>query len=193
ILVDVCRHGVLAEHAGHYCLRLVDAMKPGEHLPQDLLFRSLQGKPLQAVFLNYLLDCLPAAVLELGGEQVKQLCVRTCLARNVDLAEHTDLSAQALADRARSADVRERRDLLEVYGLFAAEYDYRPVDIAALPYGPFAFGFARGRTRRLLHSWGAIQCLERLLGLVHEQGFILASDYGPTQLSAAEEFEHQRF
>src|SRR5436190_1504769 len=67
MLLDVCRHGVLEQHAGHYCLRLVDALKPGEHLPQDVLFRNVQGKPLRAVFLNYLLDCLPAAVLELGG------------------------------------------------------------------------------------------------------------------------------
>jgi tetratricopeptide (TPR) repeat protein len=43
-------------------------MKPGEALSQDLMFQDIHGKPLRAVFLNYLLDCLPAAVLELPTE-----------------------------------------------------------------------------------------------------------------------------
>jgi len=88
---------------------------------------------------------------------------------------------------------RQCHSLLEVYGLFASEYDYRPVDAKTLPYGDFALEFARGRTKRLLHSYGAIQALERLLELVDDDGFILVSDYGPTQISAGDEFEHQRF
>src|SRR5262249_41359521 len=43
MLLDVSRHGVLEQHAGHYCLRLVDALKP-EQLPQDVLFRNLASK-----------------------------------------------------------------------------------------------------------------------------------------------------
>src|SRR5262249_47387241 len=82
---------------------------------------------------------------------------------------------------------------LEVYGLFASEYDYRPVDLAALPYGAFATEYARRTSRRLLHSWGAIQSLERLLELVDERGFVLANDYGQTQVTREDEFEHQRF
>ncbi len=83
--------------------------------------------------------------------------------------------------------------MLEVYGLFASEYDYRPVDAKTLPLGEFASEFARKNTKRLLHSYGAIQSLERLLELVHADGFILANDYGPTQATAGDEFEHQRF
>jgi tetratricopeptide (TPR) repeat protein len=45
----------------------------------------------------------------------------------------------------------------------------------------------------VLHSYGAIQCLERLLALVQDGGFILANDYGQTQSTDADEFEHQRF
>jgi tetratricopeptide (TPR) repeat protein len=80
-----------------------------------------------------------------------------------------------------------------VYGLFASEYDYRPVDVKSLPYGDFAHDYGRRLTKRLLHSWGAIQCLERLLELVDERGSILVNDYGQTQLSREDEFEHQRF
>src|SRR6202007_1893483 len=88
---------------------------------------------------------------------------------------------------------RARRDLLEVYGLFASEYDYRPVDRADVPLGDFAREYHHGHGKRVLHSYGAIQCLERLLDMVHDQGIILLADYGPTQPGGAEDFEHQRF
>src|SRR5262249_33540398 len=126
-------------------------------------------------------------------EPVKQLCVRTCVARNVKLEDYTDLTAEALADRAKTGDAAAQRDLLEVYGFFASEYDYRPVDIQSLPHGAFALEFGRTRTKKLLPSYGAIQSLERLLELVREDGFILANDYGQTQLTGQDEFEHQRF
>jgi tetratricopeptide (TPR) repeat protein len=80
-----------------------------------------------------------------------------------------------------------------VYGLFASEYDYRPVDPATLPYGQFAVEYGRSWTKRLLHSYGAIGCLEKLLAMLAPGGFILANDYGQTQTGRDKEFEHQRF
>jgi tetratricopeptide (TPR) repeat protein len=192
MLRDVARHGVLSQHPGRYRLRLVDALDPAP-LASDLMFHGQTGKPLQAVFLNYLLDCLPAASLEVEDGQARQLCVRTCLARNVRLEDYTDLTAKQLAERSTKGGPQAERDLLEVYGLFASEYDYRPVDLTSLPYGTFAVEYARRTSRRLLHSWGAIQALERLLGLVDERCFILANDYGQTQVTREDEFEHQRF
>jgi tetratricopeptide (TPR) repeat protein len=193
MLRDVARHGVLAGHPGRYRLRLVDAMNPGERLPRDLMFQGQEGKPLRAVFLNYLLDCLPAAVLEFEGDQVRQLCVRTCVARNVRLQDYTDLTAEALAQRAKMNDAQSQRELLEVYGLFASEYDYRPVDVNTLPLGQFAAAWGRDHTKKLLHSYGAILSLEQLLELVRPDGFILANDYGQIQTTVRDEFEHQRF
>src|SRR5205823_1757915 len=61
------------------------------------------------------------------------------------------------------------------------------------PYGTFAQDYGRRKARRMLHSYGAIQCLEKLLKLVAEDGFILLNDYGPTRTGGADEFEHQRF
>jgi tetratricopeptide (TPR) repeat protein len=193
MLRDAARHGVLADHPGRYRLRLADALEPDKALPHDLLFRGQPGKPLRAVFLNYLLDCLPAAALEFDGDTAKQLCVRTCIARNVRLADHTDLTAKQLAERAKRGGPQAERDLLEVYGLFASEYDYRPVDVDRLPYAAFAREQSKRLSRRLLHSWGAIQSLERLLQLVDERGFVLVNDYGMTQPTREDEFEHQRF
>jgi len=193
MLMDVARHGVLGNHPGRYRLRQVDAMKP-ELLPNDVMFLGHPGKPLRAVFLNYLLDCLPAAVLDLSGEQVQQLSVRTCLGRGVKLEDFTDMNINGLQQRATSDDPRAQQELLEVYGLFASEYDYRPVDVKKLPYGDFALDFGRKLTKRLLHSYGAMQSLDRLLELVRDDGFILINDYGQTDITAQEhDFEHQRF
>jgi tetratricopeptide (TPR) repeat protein len=145
------------------------------------------------VFLNYLLDCLPAAVLEFDSDEVRQLCVRTCIARNVRLEDHTDLTAEYLAERARINDAAAQSELLEVYQLFASEYDYRPVDIKTVPLGEVALASRPSDTRRLVHSYGAIQALDRLLAMVREDGLILASDYGSDQASTGDEFQHQRF
>ncbi len=147
--------------------------------------------PFRAVFLNYLLDCLPAADLKIADGQARQLCVRTCLARNIDLSEYTKLSPQDIARRARSGG--DPRVLLDLYGLFASEYEYRAVDFEELPYGSFAKQYGQDHTGHFLHNYGAIQSLEKLLALVLPGGFILANDYGQTEITQDGEFEHQRF
>ena len=131
MLQDVLRHGVLADHPGRYRVRQLDALRPEDVVRRGARFATCKvtgtQRPLRAVFLNYLLDCLPAAVLAFEGDAVRQLCVRTCVARNVRLADYTDLTPQQLRERAKSDDPRVREELLEVYGLFASEYDYQPI------------------------------------------------------------------
>ena len=98
MLMDVARHGVLTNHPGRYRLRRVDAMCPEKELPFDAMFldHPRKERPFRAVFLNYLLDCLPAAVLQFDGDQVKELHVRTCVARNVNLEDFTDMTVEQL-------------------------------------------------------------------------------------------------
>jgi tetratricopeptide (TPR) repeat protein len=193
MLLDVLRHGVLGNHAGHYCVRQVDALKANEALPGDAMFRQVKGKPFRAVFLNYLLDCLPAAMLRIEDGRIKQLCVRTCVARNVTLADFTDMTVKQLQERAKSNEPRARQELLEVYGLFASEYDYRSVDAKKVPHAELVLEFARRFSKHVLHSYGAIQCLTHLLDMVHDQGFILMNEYGHARTSRDDDFEHQRF
>src|SRR5262249_33563008 len=88
MLLDACRHGIFADHPGRYILRVTDALRVDEDVRRDPLFQDV-GKPFRAVFLNYVLDCLPAAVLRERDGQAQQLCVRTCLARG---AEHGEMS-----------------------------------------------------------------------------------------------------
>jgi tetratricopeptide (TPR) repeat protein len=193
MLRDACRQGIFRDHADHYVVRRVDALQPEEYLRHGLGVRGLGSRPLRAIFLNYVLDCLPTTILEVDGDEARQLCVRTCLSRGVNLQEHTDLTTEQLAQRARSGDQQDQADLLRVYGLFASEYSYRPVNVQEVSYGDFAAHFGRTTGRRVLHNHGAIQALERLLGLLQEDGFILVNDYGSTQVGAADEYEHQRF
>jgi tetratricopeptide (TPR) repeat protein len=194
MLQDACRHGIFGQHPGRYVLRVVDALHPERDLLQDPVFDTLAPRPFRAVFLNYLLDCLPAAVLQLDGDTVRQLCVRTCLARGAELDAQTRDRFEDLARLVTSSHAQDRRELLDVFGLLASEYDYFPVDPSRVPYGDFAVQFARSHSLgSVLHSYGAIQCLDRLLGLVREGGFILVNDYGPTQVDAAADFQHQRF
>src|SRR5262249_10174813 len=117
MLDDVVRHGVLANHPGRYRMRRVDALHPDQLLNDVAFMQARQatstaagigqagngqaggmhaGRPFRAVFLNYLLDCLPAAALEWDDKEVRQLYVRTCVGRNVVLADYTDLTVQQL-------------------------------------------------------------------------------------------------
>jgi tetratricopeptide (TPR) repeat protein len=194
MLRDAGRHGVFAKHAGRYVLRVADALCPEQTLAKDPVFGGSSPRPFRAVFLNYLLDCLPAAVLRVANGVVSQLCVRTCVARKTDLREFDGMRIEEIHRLVASADPADRRELLAVYPALVAQYDFRPVDTASIPYGDFAVWQAElSGTGSVLHSHGAIQSLERLLGLVKEDGFVLMNDYGATQVETTGEFEHQRF
>src|SRR5262245_10882800 len=110
MLMDVLRHGVLKNHPGRVRVRVVDALEPEKELPLDVCFADhpRRDRPFRAVFLNYLLDCLPAAVLDLDENEVRQLHVRTCVARNIKLADFTDMTVEQLKERAASRS-EERR------------------------------------------------------------------------------------
>lgn len=193
MLADLCRRGVFANHPGRYELRVIDALAPSDWLQHDSTIP--ESRPFRAVFLNYLLDSLPATVLKIDGDVVKQLYVKTCLARGVRLSDYTDLSAQDLADRAKSQEPRTKRELANLFDLFASEYAYECVNPDVVPYGRFAVDFARSKQIGcVLHNYGAIQSLERLLSLLHPQGFALINDYGSAEVKDFEKgFEHQRF
>src|SRR5207244_743617 len=63
MLRDAARAGVFVGHPGRYRLRVIDALNPAPGLFADADVRECGARPLRAVFLNYLLDCLPACVV----------------------------------------------------------------------------------------------------------------------------------
>jgi tetratricopeptide (TPR) repeat protein len=194
MLLDASRHGIFANHPGRYLLRVVDAAEPEAGLMEDLAFDGSDGHPIRAVFLNYVLDCLPAAVLEIDAQDVRQLCIRSYLARGLELSDFTPLSLSDVVRLANANDPGAHRELMPLYGLFASEYDYLEVDPSTLPFADMAVEVGRGRARFVLHNHGAIQCLIRLHALLRDSGFILINDYGHTKLESAEDsFAPQRF
>jgi hypothetical protein len=194
MLRDAVRHGIFANHPGRYVLRVVDALAPEKTLAADPFYASAGSRPFHAVILNYLLDCLPAAVLRVEGDEVRQLCVRSCLARGADLSERGELTVEDLARLAASGGPHSHADLRRAHDLLAAEYEYRAVDPAGVPYGGVAVRFARASGRRsLVHNYGALHALECFLDLLHEDGFVLINDYGQIRAEDADDFRHQRY
>lgn len=193
MLRDAGRRGVFRDHPGRYRLRLIDALHP-EAVLADVDVAAQGPRPLRAVFLNYLLDCLPAAVLRADGDRLEQLHVRTGLPAGADLCGYTDAGVEELRRLAAAPDAAGREELLAVYPLVVADYQYRPADAAGVPFAAFALEQARrAGGLPVLHSHGALTCLEGLLGLLADGGLVLVNDYGQTDRVTAEEFEHQRF
>jgi tetratricopeptide (TPR) repeat protein len=146
------------------------------------------------VFLNYLLDCLPAAVLRCEGGDFRQLHARTTLPACADWKALTRASRAELLQLANSPDDASRHELLAVYPLVTAEYEYRPVLPGQVPIADFVLPEVRlAEGKPVLHNHGALASLEALLGVLHEDGLILINDYGQTKEVTAEDFEHQRF
>ncbi len=93
-----------------------------------------------------------------------------------------------------SSNPARREGLLDLFGLFTSEYDYRPVNAEELPYPALARDTVRGKSGPVVHSHGAIASLEKLLGLLRPRGVILINDYGSVEATdTGDYFEHQRY
>jgi tetratricopeptide (TPR) repeat protein len=201
MLSDLEKHEIFRNHPSRYELLRFDALDP---LPAAGPAGGEQGAalgPFRAIFLNYALDPLPASVLKFDASRVTQLHIRTLLNRGLDLQDHTDLTAEEILLCAAAADNRERGRLIGLYPVFALEQEYRPVDLDELPYGAVAARFAAATAsltetdaRHLLHNHGALRCLDRLLGVLHDEGFVLINDYDESLARSPDDaLRHQRF
>jgi tetratricopeptide (TPR) repeat protein len=185
------RLGLLAEHAGRFRFERADALAPGFGLDPGAV---AGGKRFHAIFLNYVLDCLPATVLQVKHGQLKELHVRTVLARGVDLSAHTPLTRAEVMACGRSADPGERKRLRELLPLFALEHDYRPVDRDRIPFADTARSVAGPDEGVVLHNHGALACLEEALAWLSPQGFVLISDYADSPFDeVVQSYRHQQF
>jgi len=168
---------LFADHEGRVALGVGDAMRPIEltGLSGDRLALS----PPRAVFANYALDVLPAAIIRAGDRGAEQLCVRTHLVADQRLlGQYSRLSpseAQALANSGAPAD---RAQLLPILTLLEFETAFLAPGPNAPPYVDEAIAFGAG-LERLALNYGAIRCLEESLRLLRRDGFVLINDYGP--------------
>jgi tetratricopeptide (TPR) repeat protein len=194
MLSDACLHGVFLHHPGRYRLCTADAVDPQRALLQDPDVRRLAPRPFSAVFLNYVLDCLPATVLLTHDGRPERLHVRTSIVGENEWRRLLNISEEELLFLARSDKPEERRQLMPLANLLLSEYSYQPVEADAVPYAKFVQGaLGRASGKPVLVNYGAMQSVEALLALLREGGFILINDYGQTKELASEGFEHQRF
>ncbi|MGH8597335.1 MAG: SAM-dependent methyltransferase, partial [Gammaproteobacteria bacterium] len=123
---------VFAKHDGHVVVGTCDSTCPAE-------FRDLQGENAgpgvpRAVFANYALDVLPAAILRRGAGGPEQLCVRTRLTSDrALLGQYTQLSPEEIQARANGGSLAERAELLSLLPLLEFETAYHPVASRDLP------------------------------------------------------------
>jgi len=195
MLEDLNRRGTLASHAGHCEVLEADAMKPNLGLADWLASHAAENSGgIRAVFLNYVLDSLPATILQIEPAGASELQVETALARGIDLSEHTRMSWTEIIRQAHSVDPTDKAALAELYGLFALRYEFRPVDLNAVPYGHVAAGQAGTGESRVLHTYGALGCLDAALSLLRPDGFILINDYDDTPFAGGTgAYRHQHY
>ena len=195
MLVDACRHGIFADHAGHALLRVIDARRVRDDLAGDPMLAEFDPLPLRGVFCNYVLDCLPAHILKFvhrsaaSGDvvgstdnqadvDVQSLHLRSCLARHVRLEEHTPLSLAEIRQLANSADPALRRRLTPLFDLFSVEYEFLTIDPASIPFGELAVAMGTSRGAYTVHNSGAMEVLFQLTRLLEPGGLVLVNDYG---------------
>ncbi|HEY8460449.1 MAG TPA: SAM-dependent methyltransferase [Blastocatellia bacterium] len=185
--------GLFTEHAERVVIGTCDSTRPDD-------FRDLQGNSvrpgfLRAVFANYALDVLPAAIIRVGPKGLEQLCVRTRLTTDGGLfSRYSPLSLDEIMALAGAGSAADLTPLLPLLPLLEFETDFRPLSPAELPpYSEEAVEFGRDLEKFTL-NYGAIECLERLLPRLRQDGFALINDYGPISLEqVAGQASLQRF
>ena len=183
MLDDLRRSGVLDDHPGRWELRCVDAIRAPD---------GLDG-PFHAVFMNYVLDSLPATVLHFGKSELRELCVETRLARKGDLADYTDMPLDEILRRARSGSADERATLADVHDLLIADFRFLPTSVDRVPYGHAVVGLVEPG-QYVLHNHGALRCLGHFLPTLQPDGFILIADYGQADgIGSDQPWQPQRF
>ncbi len=167
-------------HAERVLLGVCDAKDP-------VRFQPLDGEPFplespRAIFANYLLDVLPAAVVRKGPDgAAQQLFVRTRLTQDPTLlSQYTDLPASEIRTLAAAREPSARARLLPLVSLFDLEVDFRPVEESLEPWLEEGLAWGEGLERVLLNH-GALRCLERALTQLASGGFVLINDYGAVE------------
>lgn len=128
---------------------------------------------LRAVFCNYGLDSLPAAILRRGETGPEELCVRTHLTS--DEARVRQFGAPGL-EELRERAARLDTGLLAMAGLFEIEAAFLPCK-QDYPMRDEALRLF-GDSPRTILNYGAIACLRELVPALHPNGFVLVNDYG---------------
>jgi tetratricopeptide (TPR) repeat protein len=161
---------LFADHEGHVVCAVADADGPAFPV----------AGPVRAVFCNYLLDVLPAAIVRRAEDgAVEQLCVRTHLAKDpAGGRPRPALSLEEMRALVAAGDEDSLARLFPVMGAFDYEVAFRRDGVEALT-GAAEAAAAWPEAARVRLSIGALRCLTRSARHLLPDGFILVNDYGP--------------
>ncbi len=177
--------GVFKEHAACITTSVWDADAPPPNGEQ----------PLRAVFANYVLDSLPAAVLRRSGDGWQQLCARATVRDENRFACGRDSTVDWMRETARSDRIEDLLDLLPLLPFLEAELAFLDVQGTGPEGWDSALaedaGDADGSV--IVHNYGAERCLDTLLQQLDQAGFILVRDYGNTADQPRHTVNAQRF
>jgi tetratricopeptide (TPR) repeat protein len=166
--------GVFAEYETHVITGVCDARTPGD-------FRSLRGAAgipsgLRAIFANYVLDSLPAAVLRKGTQGPEEQYIRTHLADSDQVLQYTTKSIEEIRQLAASPSPEDRAQLLPLVSVLEFESEFRPVNSRILHVDEaVAFGH---NIERIVLNHAAFDAITKFLELSAADGFVLINDYG---------------
>ena len=177
--------GVFGDHIPHVTTAVCDAAKPA--LDAD--------RPLRAVFANYVLDSLPAAVLRRSGSGWQRLCARAAIRDEGRFACGRGRSVEWMREMARSDRIEDLVDLLPLLPFLDAELAFLDMEDAGPPGWERAVAddASSGEGSTIVHNYGAERCLATLLQQLDRTGFILVRDYGHTADQPSHAVSSQRF
>jgi hypothetical protein len=165
--------GVFGDHAEHVRSAAHDATAAA------IAF----DRPWRAVFANYLLDSLPAAVLRRTGDGWQHLCARATIRANNLEALGWGHRVEWMRGAARSDRSGDLVELMPVLPHLDAEMAF--LEIADRDRGgpPDEWTSAIGEADAadgvpIVHNYGALRWFDTVLPRIDRGGFVLVRDYG---------------
>jgi len=163
--------GVFGDHAAHVQTAVCDAAAPALALDQ----------PLRAVFANYVVDSLPAAVLRRTGDTWQHLCLRATIREDTVKLLGWNHRVEWMRQAAASDRTEDLFALLPILPYVDAEMAFLHIaggghpgldDDLSCAIADAADGTA------VVHNYGALRWFESLLPRLDATGFFLVRDYG---------------
>jgi tetratricopeptide (TPR) repeat protein len=182
ILEDLMRFGTLAAYQGCVEFQTAHALAPGFALNEDDPSRP---RRFHAIFLNYLLDSLPADVMRRENGQLERLHFQTTLRPDADLTALTPLRVEEVLRILSDPEPEDADILLQIRDYLRTRCAFFPVEESAIPFAEWAHPFGDPVGGEFVHSHGALQALETSAGLLAACGFVLMADYMPHPLPAS--------
>lgn len=198
-LLDIRRQGTLDEYGEQVQLAVLDATRPATLTRLDAAEPEPTPTSLRAVFHNYLYDALPQSLVLRQERHWYELRVQTRLTEPWRLPAYTSHSFDELMNRVAQGGDAAVAALAPAYGLIQVERSFFPIERQQIPYAAVVEQFAdeelqpyvdasigEGRNVRMWVPWGAFASACETLELLAPNGFMLFTDYGPTELSGVQ-------